>query len=82
MFLLDGAKQGELEQLMLQRHKLPNDCFREGFFFNLAAWGPSCGMWDPHCSMDSLVAELGLSCPAACGILVPLPGIKLVSPAL
>ena len=26
--------------------------------------------------------EHGLSCPAACGILVPRPGIELLSPAL
>jgi len=25
---------------------------------------------------------LGLSCPAACGILVPYPGVKPASPAL
>ena len=30
----------------------------------------------------SLVVAYGLSCPAACGILVPLLGIKPVSPAL
>ena len=30
----------------------------------------------------SVVAAHGLSCPAACGILVPRPGIEPVSPAL
>ena len=30
----------------------------------------------------SLGAALGLSCLATCGMLVPLPGIKPVSPAL
>ena len=31
---------------------------------------------------SSVVVVHGLSCPAACGILVPWPGIKLASPAL
>ena len=31
-------------------------------------------------STGSVVAEHGLSCPAACGILVPRPGIEPVSP--
>ena len=30
----------------------------------------------------SLVEVHGLSCPAACGVLVPQPGIKTASPAL
>ena len=30
----------------------------------------------------SLVVVCGLSCPLACGILVPRPGIELMSPAL
>ena len=30
----------------------------------------------------SVVAAYGLSCPEACGILVPRPGIEPVSPAL
>ena len=29
-----------------------------------------------------LVKSRGLSCPMACGILVPRPGIKLMSPAM
>ena len=32
--------------------------------------------------VDPLVAALGLSCPSACGILIPRPGIKATSPAL
>ena len=32
--------------------------------------------------MGSLVAAPGLSCPAACGILVPRPGIEPMFPAL
>ena len=32
--------------------------------------------------MASLVAALGLSCPLACGILVPVQGIEAVSPLL
>ena len=35
----------------------------------------------PECYGSQVVA-LGLSCPMACGILVPLPGIESVSPAL
>ena len=48
----------------------------------------ACGIF--HCSVrdlslqrvGSVVAALGLSCPVACGILVPQPGIKSASPAL
>ena len=32
--------------------------------------------------MGTLLVARGLSCPAACGILVPLPGIKLTSPEM
>ena len=47
-------------------------------------------MWDLHCIMQdislwcvgSVVVACGLSCSAACGILVPLPGIKPMSLAL
>ena len=35
----------------------------------------------PEC-MGSVVVAHGPSCPAACGILVPRPGIELTSPAL
>ena len=42
--------------------------FHFSVFVCLAVLGLSCGMW--------------LSCPAACGILVPRPGIELSSPAL
>ena len=41
----------------------------------------SCGAWAPEC-MGSVVAMHGLSCPTACGILVPQPGIKPASSAL
>ena len=41
----------------------------------------SCGTQAPE-HMGSVVAARGLSCPAACGILVPRPGIKPASPAL
>ena len=40
-----------------------------------------CGTWAPE-HMGSVVAVHGLSCPVACGILVPQPGIKPASPAL
>ena len=56
----------------------------------------SCGAWAPGCvgsvvcgmralllrRTSSVVVARGLSSPVACGILVPWPGIKLVSPAL
>ena len=55
------------------------------FFFNiyLAASGLCCSIQDLPCVMQglslwcthSLIAILGLSCPTACGILVPHPGI-------
>ena len=48
----------------------------------------SCGAWAPE-NVDSVVAAHGLSgcahglsCPMACGILVPGPGMELASPAL
>ena len=41
----------------------------------------SCGMWALECA-GSVVAACRLSCPVACGILVPRPGIKPMSPAL
>ena len=41
----------------------------------------SCGAWAAE-RMGSVVAAHGLSCPAACGLLVSRPGIKCTSPAL
>ena len=41
----------------------------------------SCDAWALK-HVGSVVAVHGLSCPAACGILVPRPGIKPPSPAL
>ena len=41
----------------------------------------SCSAWAPE-RTASVVAARRLSCPVACGILVPLPGIKPTSPAL
>ena len=37
-----------------------------------------------HCDRQApaLVVVQGLSCPAACGILVPLPGIEPTAPSL
>ena len=40
-----------------------------------------CGGRAPEC-MCSVVVALGLSCPEICGILVPQPGMKPMSPAL
>lgn len=48
-----------------------------------AVWGLSCVMWDLLlCCVSSVVAAHGLSCSAACRILVLQPGIKPSSPAL
>ena len=41
----------------------------------------TCGAWAPE-HVGSVVVVCGLSCPVACGILVPQPGIKPASPAL
>ena len=49
-----------------------------------------CGTWDLCCillnllfwHLGSVVAALRLSCPMACGILVPRPGVTPTSPAL
>ena len=41
----------------------------------------SCGTWTPE-HAGSVVAVHRLSCPTACGILVPRPGIEPESPAL
>ena len=40
-----------------------------------------CGTWVPE-RAGSVVAARRLSCPTACGILVPRPGIEPASPAL
>ena len=43
----------------------------------------SSGVWAlKHMHWGSVVVACGLSCPAACGILVPRPGIEPASPAL
>ena len=43
----------------------------------VVAWGllSSCGTWSPG-HVDSVVAAHGLSCPVACGILVPDQGLN------
>ena len=46
-----------------------------------ALWLRSCRALAPQCMGSGVVAH-GPSCPAACGILVPGPGIEHVSPAL
>ena len=53
-------------------------------FSLVVAWGfslSSCGMRVPE-HVGSLVEARGLSCPVACGILVPWPGIEPPAPAL
>ena len=61
------------------------------FIYFLAVSSLSCGTWDLSlrhtgtslpCAGFSLVVVRGLSCPVACGILVPRPEIKLASPEL
>ena len=56
----------------------------DSFYLFLAASGLSCHMWDLSlwCMDFSLVVAWGLSCLTACGILVPWPGIKPMSPTL
>ena len=68
--------------------------FKKFICIYLAASGLSCGMQDLCCVMcnlllwhtvmtaSSVAAVSGLSCSRACGILVPWPGIELVSSAL
>ena len=51
------------------------------FVYKYLFWGVLC--LSPHCSAQvSLVVVCGLTCPTACGILVPQPGIEPMSPAL
>ena len=58
-----------------------------GFSLVVACGLSSCGTW-AICGtrvperMGSVVVARGLGCPAACGILVPRPGIESASPAL
>ena len=48
-----------------------------------AASGLGCGTWTlPSSTQVSLIAAHRLSCPMACAILVPQPGIELTSPGL
>ena len=57
--------------------------FLQKLFIYLAASGLGCIMW--YLSLegtDFLVVVPGLSCSAACGILVPRSGIEPMSPAL
>ena len=42
---------------------------------------PRCG-WSSRAWSGSVVEALGLSCPAACGISIPQPGIEPAFPAL
>ena len=65
-----------------------------GLLSRCGAWAPehvgsvdvtyglcSCGAWALEC-VGSVVVACGFSCPTACGILVPQPGIEPKSPAL
>ena len=66
------------------------------FFISLASLGLSCDAWGLHWGVRSVVATRGLSlglegsvvgscgrhCSTACGIFIPQPGIKPVSPVL
>ena len=54
-----------------------------GFFFFLVVLSLRSSVQVLCCSMQfSLVEASGLSCPVACGSLVPQPGTKPASPAL
>ena len=51
--------------------------------FSLAALGPGWATWDLFTVAHGFCLEVcRLSCPITCGIWVPLPGIKPMSPAL
>ena len=71
------------------RFNVENENFKKQFT-HLPASCLSHGTWDLRCAMQDLllhragplVVALGLSCLAACGILVPRPGVKLTSRAL
>ena len=53
------------------------------FFLFLTMLGPHCGTWAfPTCPRQALQSGARLRCPAICGILVPWPGIGLISTAL
>ena len=54
-----------------------------GLLSSCGAWGAHklWSVWTPE-HMGSVVVACGLSCPVACGILVPRPGIEPTSPAL
>ena len=52
-------------------------------FIYLTASGFHCSTWDIHWGKQaSLAVVRGLSCPLACGILVPWPGMEPTPPAL
>ena len=62
-----------------RRLLLSSSSFLPSFFFlrcSTLRWLSSCGI------QHSLVATWRLSCPGACGILLPRPGVELVSPEL
>ena len=52
------------------------------FFFNIYLWCRVLVAIHGLLTVNSVVAACRLSCPVACGILVPWPGIKPVSAAL
>ena len=79
-------KQRKAEVIwLLVSHRSWDFCFLGFFFLSIylfmAVLSLSCGTRAPE-RMSSLVAAPGLSCPAACGILVPRPGIEPMFPAL
>ena len=51
-------------------------------FLYLAVLALTCCTWGLVASCRFFIAVLGFSCPMACRILVPQPGIELMSPAL
>ena len=69
---------------------LLSSCDVQGFFISSlvaahrlqGAWALVCGTWAPVEMQELSSCGAQLSCTAACGILVPRPGIKPASSAL
>ena len=74
-----GIFVAALQGLSLQHVGSSLQCI--GFCLVVARGLSSCDVQAPECTGSVVVAH-GLRCPVACGILVPLPGIKPASSAL
>ena len=81
-------------RLFVVTHELLSSCGVRVFLSSCGAWAPGCvgsvavahGVQSTRAlslrHASSVAVVRGLSCPAACGILVPQPGIEPTSPAL